>query len=165
MHYTRYLGLVLVAAAAALLLSCNTVNSQVGKMLNLDTDLKLTFKVAADINPDDKKTPSPLFIRLYELKSPKVFERATFLELFERDKEVLGGDMLGKQQLKRIKPGEDVELSFVVDEKTQFVGLFAEFLQYKNSNYRVVIPVVSSNVVASSATIRISGNTISVIGQ
>ncbi len=154
-----------VALLVLLLPSCSTVNSKVGKTLNLDTDLKLSFDVAPDINPDDQKTPAPLFIRFYELKSAKVFERASFLELFERDKEVLGGDMLAKQQLKRIRPGEDVELSFVLDKSTQAVGLFAEFLRYDNSNYKVIIPVVTNNVVTTSAKIKISGNSISIVSE
>ena len=85
--------------------SCTTVNSKVGGMLNLDTDLKLTFKVDADINPDDSNTPAPLFVRMYELKSTKMFDKADFIGLFERDKELLGADMISKQRLKRLKPG------------------------------------------------------------
>lgn len=164
MHFWRF-KLAILSMLLLLLMSCSTVNSKVGKTLNLDTDLKLSFDVASDINPDDKKTPAPLFIRLYELKSAKMFERASFLELFERDKEVLGGDMLAKQQLRHIKPGENVELSFVLDQNTQAVGLFAEFLQYDNSNYKVIIPVTTSNVVTTSAKIRISGNSISIVTE
>ncbi|MBI3560588.1 MAG: type VI secretion system lipoprotein TssJ [Gammaproteobacteria bacterium] len=164
-----YLKKIVELACIGLLLgfvsSCSSVNGSVGKFFNLDTDLKLTFKVESDINPDDQKTPAPLFIRLYELKSTKSFAKAGFLELFERDKEILGGDMLAKQRLKRIKPGEDYEVSFVLDENTKYVGLFAEFLEYKNSNFRVIIPIVPHNVIASSATIRISGDTLNLVKE
>lgn len=165
MQYFKLYKWISVGVLVTMLSACASLNTKIGKMLNFDTDLTLTFKVDADINPDDQKTPSPLFIRMYELKSTKQFERASFLDLFERDKETLGADMIAKQRLKRIKPGEDTEISFVLDAKTQFVGLYAEFSEYKNANFKVIIPVASQNVVASSATIHIAGNALSVLKE
>ena len=152
------LALVVLLAGLA---SCSTMNTKIGGLLNLDTDLDLTFKADTDINPDANNVSSPLFIRLYELKSDKQFRNADFFDLYERDKEVLGGDMLGKQRLKRIVPGEEREKDFVLDPQTRFVGLFAEFQNYKSATYKVIIPVSPTNVVASSSTVHISGNTIS----
>lgn len=160
MQCKTYFRFPLFIVSIFMLMSCNSLNSQVGGFFKLDTDLSLIFKVDADINPDDKKTPSPLFIRLYELKSTKMFEKANFLDIFEKDKEVLGADMLVKHRLKRLKPGEDGEFTIVLDKGTQYVGVFAEFLQYKNSTYKVIKPVVINNVFATSATIRVSGNEI-----
>ena len=138
--------------------ACTTVNSKVGGFLNLDTDLELAFRVDADINPDDSKTPSPLFIRMYELKSTKMFDKANFIDLFERDSEALGADMVAKQKLKRIKPGEGREENFVLNKETKYIGLYAEFLRYKNAAYKVIVPVVQNNVVGTSAVIQLSGN-------
>lgn len=143
--------------------ACTTVNSKVGGFFNLDTDFQLALKVDADINPDDNKTPSPLFIRMYELKSPKMFKKANFIDLFERDSEALGADMVAKQKLKRIKPGEGREESFVLSAETKYVGLYAEFLQYKNSAYKVIIPVAPNNVVSTTATVQLSGNRLSIL--
>ena len=144
---------------------CTTLNSTVGGYLGLDTDLELKLKVDSDINPDDNKKPSPLFIRMYSLKSTKMFNKADFIDLYEIDKEVLGADLLNKQVLKRLKPGEDQVETFVLDKKTRYVALFAEFLQYKNAEYRVIIPVVPNNVVATSATILVSGNRIKLLSN
>jgi type VI secretion system protein VasD len=119
--------------------------------------------VDADINPDERKKPSPLFVRLYELKATKMFNKSDFIDIYERDKEVLGADLIAKQKLRRLKPGEDREDSFVLDPKTRYVALYAEFLRYENANYRVIIPVVPNNVVATDATIQISSNNIEVI--
>jgi type VI secretion system protein VasD len=165
MQYFKLYRWLWMGVLVTVLSACTSLNTKVGKMLNFDTDLTLTFKVDADINPDDQKTPSPLFIRMYELKSTKLFDSASFLDLFERDKETLGADMIAKQRLKRIKPGEDTDISFVLDAKTQFIGLYAEFSEYKNSSFKVVIPIASHNVVASSATIHIAGNALSVLKE
>jgi len=140
--------------------SCTSVNSKVGGMLNLDTDLAVTFEVDSDINPDEDKRPSPLFVRMYQLKSPKMFNKADFINLYERDKEVLGADLVTKHKLKRFKPGESREEHFVLDENTQYIGLYAEFLSYQSSTYKLIIPVTAHNVIKNSATILISGNKI-----
>jgi len=144
-----------------LAVSCSTMNTKIGGMLNLDTDLDVTFKADDNINPDENSTPSPLYIRMYELKSDKQFKNADFIDLYEHDKEVLGADMLGKQRLKRLIPGERREKNFVLNPQTHFVGLFAEFQKYKDSTYKVIIPVEPTNVVASSSDVHVSGNTIS----
>jgi len=141
------------------------MNTKIGGMLNLDTDLVITFIAGDSINPDDNGTPSPLYLRMYELKTDKQFKTADFIELYEHDKEVLGDSMLGKQRLKRLVPGEKREKNYVLNPDTHFVGLFAEFQKYKNSTYKVIIPVEPTNVVASSSTVRISGNTVSTSSQ
>ena len=124
----------------------------------MDTDLELKFKVAADINPDDDNKPSPLFIRMYELKSTRMFKKANFIDIYEKDKEVLGADMISKQRLKRMKPGESRNENFVLDKGTRYVGLYAEFLQYKKSGFKLLIPVVPTNVIGTSAKILLASN-------
>ena len=163
MFISRLLVVVCLLGILPGLSSCTAINSGVGGYFGFDTDLKLSFKVDADINPDERKKPSPLFIRMYELKSTKMFNNSDFIDIYERDKEILGADLIAKQKLKRLKPGEDREDSFVLDEKTAYVALYAEFLQYKDSIYRVVIPVVQNNVISTQATVLISGNSIKVI--
>jgi len=137
------------------------MNTKIGGMLNLDTDLNLHFRADASINPDDNGAPSPLYIRMYELKSDKQFKNADFIDIYEHDKQVLGADMLAKQRLKRIIPGEKREKDYVLNPKTRYVGLFAEFQHYRNATYKVIIPVEPTNVIASSSRVHISGNTIS----
>lgn len=164
MHHGWVMNLsksVILFLVLGISVSCSTMNTKIGGMLNLDTDLDLTFKADADINPDENNTPSPLYIRMYELKSDKQFKNADFIDLYERDKELLGADMLAKQRLKRLVPGEKREKDFVLDPQTRFVGLFAEFQKYKNSTFKVIIPVEPTNVVASSSEVHVSGNTIS----
>lgn len=163
MYIPRLLHLFLIAGVLINLSACTAINQGVGGYLGLDTDLKLTFEVDADINPDEAKKPSPLYLRMYELKSTKMFNKADFISLYERDSEILGADLISNQKLKPLKPGEKRDDYFVLDPKTAYVALYAEFLQYKDSTYRVVIPVVPNNVVSTKATIRISGNKLKIV--
>lgn len=138
--------------------SCSAINSSVGGFFNMDTDLEIRFKVDSDINPDDEKKPSPLFLRMYELTSTKMFKKANFIDIYEKDEEVLGADMISKQILKRIKPGENRVENYVLDKKTRYIGIYAEFLQFKKSGYKLIIPVVPTNVIGTSEDILIAGN-------
>ena len=157
-HYKAGVARIGSVCLLTLLVACSSGQSKVGGFLNLDTDLKLTFIIDADINPDDNGKPAPLFIRLYELKSNKMFEKADFIDLYERDEETLGGDFLSKVSLKPFTPGQDRKEKMVVSPDAQYVALFAEFLRYKGSSYKAIFPVVSNNVFSNSAKIRVSGN-------
>ena len=149
---------IAIAAMALSLASCTSVNSKVGGFLDLDTDLQLSFVVDKSVNPDDSKVSSPLIIRMYELKSTKAFENANFIDLYERDSEVLGKTMITQQSLKPIQPSEDSTARFVLSKGTKYIGLYAEFLQYEDAKYKVIIPVAETNVVSSTAKVQLFEN-------
>jgi len=155
-------GLSLIAMILVIMAmsACTELNTKVGGVLHLDSDFKLELMAEADINPDDKNRPSPLFLRMYELKSTKQFQRANFNDLYERDADVLGSDLVAKQTLKRLKPGDERTDRFVLKPETRYVGIYAEFLQYKDAKFKIIIPIAPTNVIASSAVVRITGNTI-----
>jgi type VI secretion system protein VasD len=151
----RNLLLIILAVALA---SCTKVNSGVVGMFNLDTDLKLILLAGKDINPDEKRSPSPLYIRLYELTSDHAFNKADFMALYEKDDTLLGKDVLAKRELNRLVPGESQEEAFVLDPKTRYVALFAEFYEFKNAKYKIIFPVTSKNVVKNTVRIEVTGN-------
>jgi type VI secretion system protein VasD len=127
-------------------------------LLDLDTDLKLSFIVEKNVNPDDNKVSSPVIVRMYELKSTKAFENANFIDLYERDSEILGKTMITEQALKPIQPSEDSTAKFVLSKGTKYIGLYAEFLQYEDAKYKVIIPVAETNVVTSTAKVQLIDN-------
>ncbi len=158
MKYMMFIKVVLLSLSMLALSACSSINSSVGSLFNMDTDLEIKFKVDADVNPDDDKKPSPLFVRMYQLKSTKMFSRANFIDLYEKDKEVLGADMISKQKLRRIKPGESRNENFVLNKETRYIGLYAEFLRFKKSSYKLLIPVVPTNVIGTTEEVLIAGN-------
>lgn len=155
---------ILIALLFSLLSACSSNKSVVGGFLNLDTDLKVNFIVEADINPDEQGVASPLFVRMYQLKSDKTMTKADFIDLYERDKDILGADMVGDvHPLKRFKPGENRTETFVLEKDTQFVALYAEFIDFKDSKFKLLVPVVTNNIIRNSAVVGISGNEIALI--
>ncbi len=156
--FAKIVALTIIVTSVVALSGCQTV----GKTLNLDTDLTLTIKSAANINPDDSAKPSPLFVRFYQLKSKDLFENANFIDLYERDQEMFGADIISKKELKRLTPGELREESFVLDSDTKFVALFSEFFKFEESDFLIIVPVQSNNVFRDKVTININSNTMSV---
>ncbi len=158
--WIKTLGLALVICA---LTACSSSKSRVGGVLNLDTDLKLTFTAASDINPDDNNRPSPVFVRFYQLKSSTAFDKADFIDIYERDKELFGGDIINKQTLKPLVPGETRTERFVLEPGTRAIAIYAEFSQYAGSTYKVAFPVTENNVIRNAETIKIAGRTLSIV--
>ena len=143
--------------------ACTSVNRKVGAAFALDTDLKISFLVEDSINPDESEQSSPVFVRMYELSSTKGFEKADFIDLYERDEEILGDSFVAKQELERLVPGTDRNEVFVLNKDTRYVALFAEFFRYKGAEAKVVFPVTTTNVVRNSVKVRVSGNTLEVV--
>lgn len=159
----RALAAFALVSIAMLMVACSSSKSRVGGVLNLDTDLKLTFEVASDINPDDSSRPSPVFVRFYQLKSATAFDKADFIDIYERDKEIFGGDIISKQVLKPLLPGVGRVETFVLEPGAKMIAVYAEFSQYPGSTYKVIFPVTENNVIKNKATIKLSGRTISLV--
>lgn len=147
----------LVIALGMGLSACAKVNGT-GKTIGLDTDLKLVIQADNDINPDANNRPSPVFVRMYELKSPIIFHQADFMTLFNKDKAVLEADFVKKSDLKIFVPGDKRESNMVLTPGTKYVALYAEFLQYQNANYKVIFPVTPGNIVGNRIFVKITGN-------
>ncbi len=159
----RAIGLVAAVLVVVTLSGCESANSGLGGVLSLDTNLTMTLLVDADINPDERDRPSPLYVRFYQLKSPKLFEKADFIDLYERDEDILGADFVDKHHLKLIQPGKGRIEKFVLDKETKYIALYAEFFQYKDSNFKLIFPVTSNNIIRNSVKITISGNKIQLV--
>lgn len=115
--------------------------SNVASVLNLDSDLELNILARADINPDDREIASPLVIRLYELKDNNKFEKMSFYDIYQNDKELLGKNLVNKHVFDPLVPDSKLTKILVLDKKTKYIGIFAEFTQYKNSIYLSVVEI------------------------
>jgi type VI secretion system protein VasD len=162
-RFSAVLGVLLFVCLLFTLGGCSSSKSRVGGVFNLDTDLKLTFNVSSDINPDDNNRPSPVFVRFYQLKSTTAFNKADFIDIYERDKEMFGGDIVSKQTLKPLVPGEARTEQLVLEPGTRAIALYAEFSQYPGSTYKVTFPVTENNVIRNAETVQVSGRTLSLV--
>jgi len=133
----KYLVFTILISHLVFISGCSNVAS----VLNLDADLELNVIAKDDINPDDSERASPLVIRLYELKDNKKFEGMEFYDIYLNDKKILGKNLIDKHKLKHFVPDTKRKKQFVLNKKTKYVGLFAEFSNYKDSEFRAVVEI------------------------
>ncbi|MDM8348543.1 type VI secretion system lipoprotein TssJ [Pseudomonas sp. sp1636] len=130
----RFLPLALLATLLALG-GCSAL-SPYSQMTKLD----LTLNGSEQLNPDLNGRPSPIVLRLIELKHPVAFENADFFSLYQRPKETLSPDLVTLEELE-LRPGEQRELKLSVQPGSRYVGVLAAYRDLPESNWRLVIPL------------------------
>lgn len=105
-----------------------------------ETRLNGAVAATADVNPDLRRRPSPVLLRLYELKAVAAFNTSDFMSLFQRDQAELGADLLLREEF-ILQPGESRKLDRTLNAQTQFVGVFAAFRDIDRARWRAVEPV------------------------
>lgn len=105
-----------------------------------ETRLNGAVAASADVNPDGRRRPSPVLLRLYELKAVAAFNASDFMSLFQRDQAELGADLLLREEF-ILQPGESRKLDRTLQAQTQFIGVFAAFRDVDRARWRAAEPV------------------------
>ena len=98
------------------------------------------LQASADMNPSVSQRPSPLLIRIYELKSVAGFNQADFMALYQSDTATLGADMVSREEI-TLQPGETRPYNKVLGAETRFVAVFAGYRNLEKARWRVAVPV------------------------
>ena len=95
------------------------------------------FVVEADqlVNPNESGDPSPVVVRIYELKATSTFNQAQFFDLLDNDAKVLGPDLVAKRELE-LKPGDRADFKRDTPVETRYVGVMAGFRTGDSSQWR-----------------------------
>ena len=101
------------------------------------SDVSLILAAGADVNPDARKRPSPVTVRVYALKSPASFESADFFSLYDKDSATLGADLTQKEEL-LLRPGETKPLKLQLAADVKAVAIMAAFRDLEHARWREV---------------------------
>lgn len=93
------------------------------------------------VNPDARKRPSPVVVRVYELKARTQFDAADFISLFERDKDILGSELVLRDEFV-MKPGETKDIQRTAQPDTRFLAVLVGFRDLEKARSRAVAAVV-----------------------
>jgi len=99
-----------------------------------------SIAASARVNPSVSKRPSPLLVRVYELKAVTAFNAADFVSLYQRDQAELGADLVAREEM-TLAPGETKPLSKTLAPETRFVGVFAAYRDLEHARWRAVVPI------------------------
>lgn len=103
------------------------------------TTVAMSITASSSINPNSSSEPSPVVLRIYQLKSDSAFKAAEFSELFYGDRKVLGADLLGQKEY-NVKPGDKLTYDDTVSPETRYIGVVAGFRDIDNATWRAVEP-------------------------
>lgn len=128
----RLTDLLLLAAIPALA-SCSALSPY-----SAQTRLELTLTGNELLNPDINGRPSPVVVRLLELRNPVSFETQDFFTLYGRGSESLGQDLIAAEELE-LRPGESQRLKLHATPAGRFVGVLAAYRDLPETRWRYVI--------------------------
>lgn len=128
-------GTIVCAAAALLAQGCSSP-----KPAPVVPPQTLEISVQADpaLNPDPRGRPSPVVLRIYELKASQSFLAADFFSLFEKDQATLGADVAAREEL-QLRPGDTVRLpGRELKADVRAIGVFVAYRDLERSRWRAV---------------------------
>src|SRR5262245_59569093 len=100
---------------------------------------RVALTASADSNPDATGRPSPIVVRVYQLKGEAAFANADFFALYDDEQKVLGSELIGRDEFV-LAPAERRTVEVAVSGAARFVGIIAAFRDIRNSEWRVVVP-------------------------
>ena len=105
------------------------------------TTLSGSVQAAPDLNPSVSQRPSPLAIRVYELRSDAAFNQADFMALYQSEQTVLGADLVLRDEF-TLQPGETRALAAkTLNPDTRYIAVFAVYRNLERARWRAVVPV------------------------
>jgi type VI secretion system protein VasD len=99
-----------------------------------------SIEAAAQLNPTAARRPSPMQLRIYELKSAAAFGSADFMSLFQGDQAALGPEMVAREEL-TLQPGETRPYNKTLNADTRFIGVVAAYRDLERATWRTLVPV------------------------
>jgi type VI secretion system protein VasD len=127
MRLIRHLGAVLTALLFA---GCAT-----GPAPTLPTELSMSVVATARANPDTRGRPSPVVVRIYELRTLAQFSSADFFSLSDKEQATLGADLLHREELV-VTPGEIKQLKRKISADARALGVVVAYRDLERSVWR-----------------------------
>lgn len=99
--------------------------------------LRVTVGASRLINPGERGEALPVLVRLYQLKATSKFQEATVDELLDRDKEVLGAELVDMSEV-TVNPGDRLQPAVTRNRDARFLAAVALFRKPSGGTWRVI---------------------------
>ena len=139
--------LLLLAGGVAVAVGCGSSPPLLSGAINVDPN----------VNPDRAGRPSPIVVRVYELKSVAAFNSADFFSLFDKEQETLGGELVGREEF-QLQPAETRQYRRQLQPETKFIGVAGAFRDLEQARWRQAVPVPAKG--SATLTLGIQARTI-----
>lgn len=88
--------------------------------------LSVVIIASSDVNPDRSGVPSPVNLRILQLRNDTKFRSASSLALIDNPQTALGADLIAADE-QMLRPGERREWNLELQANTEFLGVIAAF--------------------------------------
>jgi type VI secretion system protein VasD len=106
---------------------------------------RLTVTARADLNPDASGRPSPVVLRIFQLKDDAAFKDADFFALFDKEQATLAASLIDRQEFE-LAPGDSRTVDFPVSGDAKFLGVLAAFRDIRNADWRALVAAPKKNL-------------------
>jgi type VI secretion system protein VasD len=97
--------------------------------------LEASVEAAENVNPDPGGRPSPVVVRVYQLRSLDVFKAADFFAIYDSEVATLGQTFVRRDEFE-LQPGAKAEYAEEIDPSTRYIGVLAAFRDLDNARWR-----------------------------
>ena len=98
-------------------------------------NVKLTLAASPDVNPDGQNRPSPIVVRIYQLKDDTGFKDADYFALYDKEAATLAAALVSRVEFE-LAPGEKRTADYAVSPDTRYIGVAAAYRDIRNAQWR-----------------------------
>ncbi|HEX4387369.1 MAG TPA: type VI secretion system lipoprotein TssJ [Steroidobacteraceae bacterium] len=113
--------------------------------------VNVSLQAKPDVNPDTGGRPSPIVLRLYQLKADAAFLGADYFPLLSDEKKVLGPDLVSLEE-KELFPGQTLALEVPFSADTRFIAVAGGYHDPGSTVWRAIAPAPGSKGKSVKAT-------------
>jgi len=99
----------------------------------------MTLEVNGDANPDANGRPSPVVVHIYQLRADAMFRNVDFFALIDDAPKALAETLITRDDF-YLQPGDRRTLDVTVASEAAFVGVAAEYHEFRTAEWRAVVP-------------------------
>jgi type VI secretion system protein VasD len=100
-------------------------------------DTRTLLSASNDVNPDINGRPSPVVLRVFQLRGAAEFTSAEFAALYSHEKEALGVNLVAIEEFE-LHPGENLEIRLPMVRDTRYLGAIAAFRDINAAQWRTL---------------------------
>jgi type VI secretion system protein VasD len=102
--------------------------------------------VARDVNPDVAGRPSPVVLRVYQLKEEGAFNSANYYALIDKEQETLGQSLVSREEYE-LQPGTTRELQLKIPPESRYLAAVAGYRNLNNSKWKALSPAPEGSLI------------------
>jgi type VI secretion system protein VasD len=120
------------------------------------TPVMMSVEVSEDVNPDPSGAPSPVVVHVYQLRAEAPFRNADFFALIDDAQKALAASLVTQPEDLYLKPGERQTRDVTFASDAAYIGVAAEFREFRTAEWRAVVPAARQGLKVSVQRARVA---------